>query len=442
MPEILDIEKMSYGPDSVAHLPTGKTVFVEGAVAGDVAEVEICEEKPSFARGRAIKIIEPSKFRAEKLPKGALECEASWAELDYSYQLNAKRDNVFQALLRTAHLDEARINSLLGDIVPNGQQWGYRNKIELAAFRDAQQKFSLGMHKASSDEIIKVDNVPLANSMLAQTPKALTGFLRYLQGNQDFGIFRVGLRASENTKSLEAAIWTTPSPFPRKFSADALKESIGATSVVRVIADEGKARRVKRVEVLEGKGYWREVMMPPSEPKCKFQVSAPSFFQVNTQQAAKLVQIVLDAIDVQPREHVVDVFCGVGTFSIPAALKGARVDGIEIAGSSTRDLERNARENGVFVDVVCDDAKYALAKIDSADALIVDPPRCGLDKGVISAIANMGVSRFAYVSCDVQTLARDIARFERCGFRLGKVTPVDMFPQTFHVENVALFQRM
>lgn len=449
MGEIIKIERMSYGPAAIGHLENGKTVFVEGAVPGDAAEIEIMQEKPRFATAKAVRIVSSSGERANAgqgacrgvnrgIGQGAGQSVpvpgAPWANIRYSAQLEYKQANLIDALIRVGHFERNRICEITKPCLPSKHEWGYRNKIELAAYRNESGKLTLGMHEQGADEVIPVDVQPLAHTRIQKAPKALTGALRYLQGSDDLGIFRIGIRESVRTESLEVALWTEPSAFPRKAVARTLQDALGATSIVRVLSTPGKARKVKKVEVLDGAGFWKEEFADAS-----FAVSAPSFFQVNTQQAENLVNSALQSICVQEGMYVADLYCGVGTFSIPLALAGADVVAIESAGSSVRDLRRNMEFNGVDFDIVGDDVARVLSGFGSFDAIIVDPPRAGLEKTVVQQIANCKPVVLVYVSCDPQTFARDASRLEDAGLRLDSATPVDMFPQTYHCETIGVF---
>ena len=208
------------------------------------------------------------------------------------------------------------------------------------------------------------------------------------------------------------------------------------TSLVRVLAEPGRARKVKKVEALSGKGCWEEELAGE-----RFLTSAPSFFQVNTAQAEKLITLVQEGLGIACGDYVADLYAGGGTFSVPLAAAGADVVAVEAAASSVRDLRRNAERAGVEIEVVGGDAARELPELGELDALVVDPPRAGLADGVVESIAEAGPRQVAYVSCDPQTWARDVARFEGAGYRLAAATPVDLFPQTYHVEVVSIFER-
>ncbi len=433
MTETLHIEKMSYGPDAIAHEPTGRTVFVRGAVPGDVVEADITTEHKSYATAHTVKVLESSPERVASEAPELLESIAPWSILAYPAQLEAKRENVMEALVRNGGIPRERAEELVEDVRPSKRTYGYRNKLELAAFADDSSRFALGFTQAGSSVVRTVKACPLANRLIQRAPKALSGAIRYMQGAEDLGIYRVGVRASLRTKSVEVALWTPPSSFPRTFAAKMLEDALGATSVVRVIADPGSERRVKRTEVLTGRGWWSEELAGLS-----FAVSAPSFFQVNTAQAEVLVKLALEMAAAEDGLFVADVFAGVGTFSLPLAQAGCDVVAIELAGSAVADLRRNADANGLFVDAVCDDAKRALDQLEGAQVILVDPPRSGLDREVLEGMVEAAPERIVYVSCDPQTLSRDIARFGARGYQLERVCPVDMFPQTYHVECVCL----
>ena len=446
MEETLRIERMGNGAEAVGRLASGKAVFVAGGAPGDAVRVEVVEEKASFARARIVAVEEPSPLRAEpRCPHGDACGGCPWQHLSYEAQLEAKRANVVGALVHTARLEAARAEDLVRPCLPSKRQWGYRNKLELGAARAENGEFLLGFHREGTHEIATPAVCPLAHDAVAKAPKALRGALRFAQGSADLGIFRVGVRHSVRTRETEIALWTKPGAFPRAHVAKTLKSALKATSIVRVLADPGRARKIKGVETLDGKGCWGEELAD-----ARFLTSAPSFFQVNTAQAEKLAAEVVEGLGGRMGEEgpegldgllVADLYAGGGTFSVPLAQAGADVIAIEAAGSSVRDLRRNAEMNGVDIEVVGGDAARELPELGGLDALVVDPPRAGLADGVAESIAEAAPARVAYVSCNPATWARDVARFEQNGYRLARAQPVDLFPQTHHVEVASLFER-
>lgn len=436
MNETIRIERMAYSSQAIGHRSDGKTVFVEGGAPGDVAEVEIVEDKKSFARGAIVRILEASPDRVKIASAIDWECgTAPWQHLSYDAQLAAKRANVVSALSHTAHMPLEQAEELVSSCVPSKRTWGYRNKLELACASDEAGRFVVGFHREGTDELVNADSSRLVHKQIEKAPKALRGAIRYAQGDRDLGIYRIGVRHSLATGDLEVALWTRPGAFPRATFAKTLSSACKASGIIRVMADPGKARKIKGVEVLDGRGKWRERI-----GDVEFATQAPSFFQVNTAQATKLVDIVLQGLGDLDGAYVADLYAGGGTFSVPLALAGADVVAVESAGSSVRDMRYNADVNGVEIDVVGGDAARELETLGELDALVVDPPRAGLAESVVGDIAQAQPGRVAYVSCNPATWARDVERFAACGYRLASATPVDMFPQTYHVEVASFFE--
>ena len=438
MNEEITIERLSYGDAGIGHTADGKTVFVDGGCPGDVAIVEITADKGSYFEGRAVDVAVASPDRVTPACPYAAECGGcGWQHVSYERQLAEKRENVIAQLRRTAGFDEARARELVGETVASKRQMGYRNKLEFGCARDSRGGFITGPYRKHTNDILPVDSCPLAHKAIQRAPKAVRGALRYLSSSNDLGIYRVGVRHSLRTGALEVALWTNPGPFPRVAVAKTLAKAVKATSVVRVMtADKGKARKLKGVETLGGRGFWSESAAGES-----FKVSAPSFFQVNTAQAEKLVNLALEGLELDDDAVVADLYCGVGTFTLPLARACDTVFAVESYGSSVRDLRRAADEARLDnIEVIGGDAARELPELGELDALVVDPPRAGLDERVVGGIADAGPRRVAYISCDPATWARDAARLAKAGYDLVKATPVDMFPQTYHTEVVSIFE--
>lgn len=432
------IERLSYGADSVAHLDDGKTVFVQGGVPGDVVHISITEERERFSRGRIEEVLEPSAQHVQPHCAYAGICGGCpWASVAHEYQLKAKRQLVIDALTRIGHMSEACAQALVSPTVDVGPAVGYRNKIELAV---AQQggRAVVGMHAASSAGIVKVDSCPLFDAPSKKAAHALSGALGYLLGSQDLHVERVGIRASKRTGDTEIALWTEAGPFPRARVTKVIGDALPASSLVRVMGKGPKAaRRIAGVERLSGKGHWTERILDET-----MHISAPSFFQVNTRGAEKLVECVLSGLAVTDDGEAMDLYCGAGTFTLPLARLAGFVSAVESYGPAVRDLRRNLEQAGIDnVDAIGGDADLEFPDTD-ADVIVVDPPRAGLDESVIEKLSAQPARAIAYVSCDPATLARDLACFEERGvFSPASIVPHDLFPQTFHVECVALMAR-
>lgn len=432
MPEV-HIDSLAHGGDGVGRLPDGRAVFVRASCPGDIVRIELTAYKESFARGRILEVLTPSVDRVEPpCPYYGACGGCSWQHISADAQAIAKRKAVVDSLMRIGRIPDAE--ERVAPLVRSAREFGYRNKIELVAAHNGKT-LVLGFHGINGD-IVPVDSCMLLPKAAKKAPKSIRGALRYISGAQDLGIFRVGFRTATNTRDTELAIWSSPGPFPRAVSAKTISDALGATSVVRVLSKGDPAeRRVSGVEVLSGKGFWRERLLGTT-----MTVSAPSFFQVNTLAAESLIRLALEALGAQTT-HVVDAYAGAGTFTLPLAGTVDEVTAIEASSAALHDLRRNLENGGLFADVIGGDAARELANVSAVDAVLVDPPRAGLSQSATAALAASDARQIIYVSCDPATLARDAALLAEEGYRLDTAAPVDLFPQTYHVETVAVFLR-
>ena len=435
----LKIERMTYGPDAVAHTEDGKTVFVTGAVTGDVVDATVTKDAKSFMRATTKEILEPSALREQAVcPYFGICGGCPWGGLSREAQLEEKQSNVRFNLMKIGHFSEDEVDSLLKDIAYDSREWGYRNKIELTPFKQ-NGKLSFGMHGLNNNQMINVKKCPLFEKSQAGAIKSVAGALSYLSNSRELDIERVGIRASRRTKDLEIALWTPTGPFPRAQVTRVLQDAVKSSSIVRVMSKGDKrARKVSSVEALSGAGSWSEQICGET-----MRLSAPSFFQVNTSAAEILINAVIEGLDPQEGELAVDLYCGAGTFTLPLARKCDFVAAVEAYGPAVRDLRRNLEIANIdWVDVIGGDAAREFPD-EEADILVVDPPRAGLAEEVVDLICNTNARAVAYVSCDPATLARDLRRFiDRGIFAPQSILPVDLFPQTFHVETVTILKRV
>lgn len=434
----LTIDTMTYGPDGLARTDEGKAVFVSGGLVGDTVEARITEDGPSFSRAVVENLLEPSPDRVQPpCPFVGICGGCPWGGLSVEAQRSAKEENLRSALARIGKFSPDEVVELVRPIRSTKDAWGYRNKIELAPVWE-HGKFRLGMHGRDASDVIKVDACPLFENKHAKAVKAVAGALGYLGNSRDLELERVGIRSSRRTGALEIALWTPTGGFPRAQVSRVLGDAVRATSVVRVMSKgEKRARRVAGVEALSGEGSWTEKIGQET-----MRLSAPSFFQVNTKAAEILIELVMEALNPQPDELGIDLYCGAGTFTLPLARRCDFVSAVESYGPAVRDLRRNLDiANLANVDVIGGDAVREFPDED-ADVLVVDPPRAGLAPEAIELIASTSARDVTYVSCDPATLARDLRRFVDEGtFRPVWAVPVDLFPQTFHCETVVRLTR-
>ena len=316
------------------------------------------------------------------------------------------------------------------------EPYGYRNKAEFTVSRVGGET-RLGYLTPGGRDLVPISQCLLLPVSHRKAPGALAGVLRYISNDAQVEVSRVSLRVARARTDVEVDLWGPPSGFPRQMAARALTSALGANTVTRTLL-KGRSgeRKVSRVEVLSGRGAWRERL-----GKYDYTVSAPSFFQVNTAAAELLVQLVLENIEPTRKDRILDLYAGVGTFTLPLASEAGETVAVEAEGSAIRDLRRNLEHARLRAVVVPGDAARALDGLGRFDAAVVDPPRSGMRSGALQHLVASGPRRIVYVSCDPATLARDAALLRDAGYRLTRVTPVDLFPQTYHVETVALFDR-
>ncbi|MCL2632404.1 MAG: RsmD family RNA methyltransferase, partial [Coriobacteriia bacterium] len=312
-----------------------------------------------------------------------------------------------------------------------------------------KNQLKLGMHPQGSHLPAPIDRCLLLSQDLSGLPETLRGALSYALAREPIQPYRAAIRHSQRTNQTELALWSLPSAMRRAFVAKLLAQAAPFDSIVRVLTgSDGAERDVRRTEVLHGRGHWTE-----SLARERFTVSAPSFFQVNTEVAEAMVAAVLSLAGAEghalARLHIWDLYSGVGSFTLPLAAAGATVSAVEWEGSSIRDLRRNLDLAGLTdsVDVLPGDVARVITELadqgnlEPPDLIIVDPPAAGMTQDVITALAQTKATRLIYVSCDPQTLARDTARLQAQAFKFNHAQLFDLFPQTYHVETIALFQR-
>ena len=439
--EAVSIESLAYGGDGVGHVADGRAALVPGAFPGDVCQVEYVDANERFVRAKLARLVEESPDRVQALcPEAASgRCGGCpWAGLAYDAQLRWKRQAVVDALERIAHMDAAWVEAHVPACVASKREWHYRNKVEFEVGLDVAGRFTLGMH-ARGGSFTPISNCFLIPDRFSQAPKALTGALRFAAGNEDLGIERVGIRVSTRTKDVEVALWTGTGRFPRARVAQVVGESMAVKrlGVTRVLLKgSAKERKVAGVESLRGHGYWTEAINGMT-----MLISAPSFFQVNTPGAETLTRLVFEGLHPDGLDYMLDLYSGAGTFTLPLAHEVQSVAAVESAGSSVRDLRRNLERNRLHADVIGGDAARELSELGAPDKIVVDPPRSGLGDKAIKGLCEGGARAIAYVSCNPTTLARDLLQLQAGGYRVERVTPVDMFPQTYHVETVAILTK-
>lgn len=421
------------------------TVFVPGALVGERVRVKIALVKKHYSVGTLLRVIESSADRIEPACPIYDACGGCQLQhLSYEGQLAVKRQQVVDALTRIGGQDNLPVHPTLGAESP----WLYRNKMQFPIGTDGH-KTVIGCYAKGSHTIIGAESCHIqmmGNNEIAQAAARILTELGIPAYNEktDRGIVRhiIG-RVGKNGQAMAVIVTKTANlPQAEELVAHLRAQVPALVSIMQNI-------NPKRTNVILGQEtvcLWGQRTIEDCIGNLTFAISAQSFFQVNTAQAQVLYQKALEYADLSGSETVIDAYCGTGTISLFLAQKAKKVYGIEIVAPAIRDAKQNAKNNGInnaefivgdAVDIMPDLYQQGIR----ADVVVVDPPRSGCDRIVLETFARMNPKRIVYVSCNPASLARDIAVLDELGYHAEQVQPVDMFPQTSHVESVALLTR-
>ncbi len=399
----ITLTTLAYGGEALGRLPDGRAVFVPFALPGEKVRIRLVEEKRGYARAELLEVLQPA---AERIPARCAhfgDCGGChYQHMSYPTQAQAKENILRDQLERIAKFNAPPVQP----IVTCPHPWNYRNHIQFHLTPEGKLGF-MGAGKPESVLSIRECHLP---------EEPLNALWPQLDFEPDTAIERVALRLGTDSPMLVLA---SNDPTPPEVALEA------GISVVHLFDEDAV--------VLAGESHISmEVLGRP------FNVSAASFFQVNTVMAEKMVNHIL-ALLPEDVNTVMDVYCGVGLFSAFLAPRCERLIGVESSPSACEDFVVNLDEFD-HVELYEGRAEEVIPHIEARpDLVLVDPPRAGLDRRVVDAIAASGAPTLIYVSCDPSTLARDAARFVRAGYHLEQVTPFDLFPQTYHIEAIALF---
>ncbi len=427
----VEIDSLAFGGRGVAR-SEGLVVFVAGALPGDRVRVEITKAKKRFAEARTVELLQPSAERiADRCVHEGEPCPgAPWQGLTYERQLTHKSEQVDEALRRIGGLDGFELEP----IEPALEQWRYRNKLEYS-FGERDGEPTLGFHaRGRWDLIVDVDDCRLASergnaarnavrewaqleSVPAYDSRAREGVLRNL-------VVREGWR----TGQIQTRLVTSAAAFPKP-PVDlhtAIEGDSGGTDGPTGVLGEERLR-----EELSG---------------LKLEMSHGAFFQTNTEMAERLYAIAAGYAGLSGKERVFDLYCGIGTIGLTMAAKAGEVWGVEIVPEAIADAERNAEQNKIenahfFAGSARTGVRPLIEQAGKPDVVVIDPPRAGLSQKIVRRLIECEAKKIVYVSCNPTTLAPNAAQLVEAGYTLRRVKPVDMFPQTPHIECVALLEK-
>ena len=437
--EIVDLTHEGAGVAKV----DGLVFFVENALPGEVIRMRVLKVNKKIGYGKVEEYIEKSLHRNEELDLAYLRSGiADLGHLAYSEQLKFKAKQVKDSLYKMAGISDIEVPLTLGMVHPVQ----YRNKAQVPV-RRVNGQVETGFFRKNSHDLMPIEDFYIQDPVIDQVVLALRDLIRrfdlkpYDEKEQSGLIRNLVVRRGHHSGEIMVILVTTR---PKVFRVDQLIEQLikqfpAIKSVMQNINDQNtNAIFGKEWCVLYGQDYITDKMLGND-----FQISGPAFYQVNTEMAEKLYQTAIDFAELSEDDVVIDAYSGIGTIGLSVAKHVKEVYGVEVIPEAVENSQKNAELNGITnARYVCDTAENSmknwLKEGIQPTAILVDPPRKGLTESFIKASAQTGTDRIAYISCNVATMARDIKLYQELGYELKKIQPVDLFPQTHHVEAVSL----
>jgi 23S rRNA (uracil1939-C5)-methyltransferase len=413
----------------------GYVVFVPGTVPGDRVRAVIGKRKRAYAEGRLSELLEAGPDRIAPV---ADHPGAPWQVLPYERQLEIKQAQVQDALRRIGRLTDFELEPIIGA----SEQWRYRNKLEYSFGTDPAGSLVCGFHAPGRwDEIVALRDCRLASEPANQARERIVAWCREQRltaydRQTGQGLLRnLVVREGRRTGAIQVRLVTAAGQIDGESLARA---GAGLDGVLWTRQSSlGETTQGGETELLAGSDRFEEEL-----GGMRFEVSADAFFQTNTEMAERLYELAIRYADPSGFERVYDLYCGIGTIALLISPRVAEVWGLELIPEAISDAIANARANEVDnAHFFAGDVRLAMRELveraGRPDVLIVDPPRAGLSQKVVRRIIEAAPKRLVYVSCNPTTLAPNAAQLAEAGYVLRRVRPVDMFPQTPHIECVA-----
>lgn len=450
--EIIEIEITNMAPDGRGiGKHEGKVVFVHGACKGEVVRAEIYTEHKTYLTAGVLDIIKKSSMRQESFCEMSENCGGCpLSHIKYDEQLKIKKQTVIDALTRIGSLDLSDVS--VSDTLGMSEPFRFRNKMVFPVGLK-EGKAVGGFYAPKSHNVVPLSDCLSGEKAASFAMLSVTEFLNdekimpYDEKTGKGTVRRVFVRTAYNTREMMVVI----SSFSKEIkNIEKLVEKLKNTdfdgynlkSIILNINNK------KNNLVLGNKNItlWGNSEIKDTLMGLTFSISPHSFYQVNPTQTEVLYKTALDFAEINETKTVLDIYCGIGTISLCAAKNAKKVIGVEIVEKAISDAKNNAKVNGINnAEFYCGAAEDIVPKLieegNKPDVVILDPPRKGSDKKTLSAILKANPERIVYVSCNPATLARDAKFLSDGGYELKKVTPVDMFPNSEHIESVACFER-
>lgn len=428
------IEKLAFGGAGLGHVD-GKVCFVPFTAVGDTARVRITKEKKSYMEGELVECSPPSTERTQPPCAVFGQCGGCcWQHLPYETQVKAKQEIFTDVLGRIARVHP----DLVQPVIPASSPYGYRSRVQFKV-RSINDRLHLGFYRQGSHFVIDIPGRCLiANEQVNLIRETLLPLLAGFPEPHRLPQIDVATGDSGDALLLFHYIGERTHEV-----VDWMEESLpGSVPVTGIFLQIGRKATIRKVWGDERVSYTVSSELFPNLPEVKLSFRCGGFSQVHYRQNAALIDTVLDWADLRGTERVLDLFCGNGNFSLPAARLCGEVVGIEDFAQSIEDAVTNARVNGIsnarFYSMSAEKGLRNLTESgERFDVVLLDPPRTGAMEAV-RLIAGTAPEKILYVSCDPPTLARDVAELGKQGYRVAATRVVDMFPQTYHIESVTL----
>ncbi len=441
----LEIEAMAYDNAAIARYKDF-IIFVDRGSPGDRVKAEVTTLRPNYARAKIIEIKESNPaYRKEadcKLFKVCGGCQ--WQHLPYEKQLEQK-DLLLKGFFSKLNLSDEILKNIIGADTP----WHYRNKVQYPVRTiEETARLKAGYFEWHSNDLINIKFCPIQNNLfdnivetvrelapkykiIAYNSKSKTGWLRH-----------IAVRIGENTKEALLTLIATNEHLSRSqdFANEVMNkhpELIGVC--ININTNTTNVIYGPKTKILKGRGYLFEKIND-----LRFKISATSFFQVNTAQTIKLLDIIKDMIRENNFNTILDAYCGVGLIALSLAKHAKRVIGIEEIKQSIDDATSSTKENNIknatFINAKVENRIKDILEKDNPEIIILDPPRAGCNKKILENILASNTKKIIYTSCNPSTLSRDL-EILKSKYEIKSIQPLDMFPQTYHIECIVLLER-
>ncbi|WP_102399055.1 23S rRNA (uracil(1939)-C(5))-methyltransferase RlmD [Haloimpatiens massiliensis] len=443
---IIDISGMGYDGEGIGKVENF-TVFIPGAIEGENAKVKILSVKKNYGYGKLMEIIKPSEKRVAPVCPSFGKCGGCGIQhLDYSYQLQIKRKRVEDALERIGKLERITVHNTIGMDNP----YDYRNKVQLPVGEDKNGNIVVGFYAPRSHNIIDIDTCFIQEEVSYKVVQLIKVWMNkyhikpYNEEKHNGLVRHIMVRKGFKTREVMVVIVTNGDKLPNK--DELIKSIVDNIEGIHSIIQNVNSKRTNVILGSKCKTLWGQEHITDYIEKFKFNISPLSFFQVNPGQTEVLYRKALEYADLKGDEVVFDAYCGTGTISLFLSQKSKRVYGVEIIKEAIENARENSKVNNINnAEFIVGKSEEEIPKLISKgiipDVVVVDPPRKGCEKTLVESICKSNPKKVVYVSCDPGTLARDLAIFHELGYKTEEVQPVDMFPQTMHVETVCLLTR-